>query len=140
MHEVAIKSQIFEAGTEDQFQTLLQVQRRADRLPVILPTSDHVERMLQAAELAGFERDIVVGEVGPDMAVATIEKIAINAVMDGCQLKYMPIVIHAMSAICDSRLDVIEVQVTTHQFSPLLIINRPALQECGIASGSGALG
>lgn len=140
MFEAVLKSQTFEANTEDELQALLRDQRRTDGLPVILPTPERVELMLQGAELAGFERDIVVGQVGPNMGFATIEKIAINAVMAGCQPEYMPIVIAAMSAICDPQLDMVEVQVTTHQLTPLLIINGPAIQECGIASGSGALG
>jgi hypothetical protein len=109
-------------------------------LPVILPTQERVEAMLEVGAFAGFERDIVIGQVGPNMGFATIEKIAINAVMAGCQSEHMPVVVAAISAICDPRLDMTEVQATTHLLTPLLIINGPVVRDCGIASGSGALG
>jgi hypothetical protein len=140
MPEGSLKSKTLKAETEDQLQELLRNQRRTDGLPVILPTQERVESMLEVAAFAGFERDIVIGQVGPNMGFATIEKIAINAVMAGCQPEQMPVVIAAISAICDPRLDMTEVQATTHLLTPLLIINGPAVQDCGIASGSGALG
>lgn len=140
MSEATTRCATLEARSDDELQTLLRTLHRTDGLPVILPTAERVEPMLQAAELAGFERDIVIGMVGPDMGVATVEKIAVNAVMAGCQPEVMPVVIAALAAICDPRLDMAEVQATTHQLTPLLIVNGPAINECRIASGSGALG
>ena len=74
------------------------------------------------------------------MGEATVEKVAINAVMAGCKPEHLPVVIAAVSAVCDPRMDSSEFQVTTHQVAPLIIVNGPAIQEAGVASGFGALG
>ena len=108
-----------------------------DGLPVIVPLPDRVERMILAG---GFDSDIVFGELGPNMGVATVEKIAINAVMAGCEPDVFPVVLGALKAICDPVLDMTEVQSTTHNLGPLLIINGPIRNYCKISGGVGALG
>ena len=134
------RASLIQAADEDALREQLVRERRTDGLPVILPTPERVEAMLQAAAFAGLGRDIVLGEVGPNLGEATIEKVAINVVMAGCLPEHLPVVIAAMQALCDPRLDTTEVQVTTHQIAPLLIVNGPAVKEAGLASGFGALG
>lgn len=125
-----------EAALQDELYRL----KATDGLPVILPTEERVAEMLEMAAMAGFDPDLILGEVGPNMGEATVEKVAINAVMAGCKPEHLPVVIAAITAICDPRMDATEFQVTTHQVAPLLIVNGPAIQEAGIASGFGALG
>ncbi|MEH6557177.1 MAG: hypothetical protein V7459_14560 [Oceanicoccus sp.] len=109
-----------------------------DGLPVIIPTAARVERMVLATLLDG---DLVLGEMGPGMGVATIEKIAIAAVMAGCLPDYMPIVLAAVKAVINPAFDLTEMQSTTHCTAPLIIVNGPARTTCGpVASGFGALG
>jgi hypothetical protein len=96
--------------------------------------------MLSAAAVAGHDRDLILGEVGPNMGQATVEKVAINAVMAGCLPDQLPVVIAAVQALCDPRMDTSEFQVTTHHTAPLLIVNGRAVQEAKIACGFGALG
>jgi hypothetical protein len=136
----AFASATIDAAGEDEAREYLVANRCTDGLPVVLPTAERVERMLEAAAMAGLDRDIVLGAVGPNMGEATVEKVAINAVMAGCLPQHFPVVVAALSAICDPRLDIAEVQVTTHQLTPMLIVNGPARLECGLASGFGALG
>ncbi len=69
-----------------------------DGLPVIPPSRARVERMLAASARA---RDHLVGEVAPNYGRATVEKIAINAVMAGCRPEYFPVVLAAVEAACD---------------------------------------
>jgi hypothetical protein len=38
----------------------------------------------------------------------------------------LPVVVAAVSAICDPEFDLTEVQVTTHPVTPILIVNGPA--------------
>jgi hypothetical protein len=135
-----LRSKTIDGETDDALQELLLRRGATDGLPVILPTVERVESMLVAAAFAGLDRDIVLGSIGPNMGEATVEKVAINAVMAGCLPEHLPIVIAAVSVLCDSRLDITEVQVTTHQLAPLIIVSGSAVQECGIASGFGALG
>jgi len=109
-----------------------------DGLPVIIPTAARVERMVLATLLDG---DLVVGEMGPGMGVATIEKVAVAAVMAGCLPDYMPIVLAAVKAVINPAFDLTEMQSTTHCTAPLVIVNGPARTSCGpVASGFGALG
>ena len=125
-----------EAALQDELYRL----KATDGLPVILPTEERVAEMLEMAAMAGYDADLILGEVGPNMGEATVEKVAINAVMAGCKPEHFPVVIAAVMAVCDPRMDATEFQVTTHQVAPMLIVNGPAIQEAGIASGFGALG
>jgi len=138
--DLSFRSARIEGASEDQLQAELRRLRATDGLPVILPTPERVEQMLFAAAIAGYDRDLVIGEVGPNMGEATVEKIAINAVMAGCGEEHLPVVIAAISALCDPVLDTYLTEVTTHQVTPMLIVNGPAAEIAGVASGFGALG
>jgi hypothetical protein len=135
-----LRSALISGRSEDELQETLWRLKATDGLPVVLPTPERVEAMLEMASLAGFDRDLVLGEVGPNLGQATVEKVAINAVMAGCKPDHLPVVIAAVMALCDPRMDTTEFQVTTHPVAPLLIVNGPAVKEAGIASGFGALG
>lgn len=108
-----------------------------DGLPVIVPTPDRVGRMVLAS---GMDPDVIIGELGPNMGVATVEKAAVNAVMAGCEPDVFPVVVAAVKALCNPSLDITEVQGTTHNLTPLLIVNGPVSRDCRIACGTGALG
>ncbi len=109
-----------------------------DGLPVIIPTRARVKRMVLAS---GMDDDMVLGVMGPGLGVATVEKVAVAAVMAGCLPDYMPVVIAAVKAVIDPVFDLTEMQATTHCTAPLIIVNGPARLNCGpIASGFGALG
>ncbi len=109
-----------------------------DGLPVVVPTPDRVARMVLAS---GMDADLILGEMGPGLGTATVEKVAVAAVMAGCLPDYMPLVIAAVRAVIDPAFDLTEMQATTHCTAPLVIVNGPARQSCGgVASGFGALG
>lgn len=109
-----------------------------DGLPVVIPIPERVEAMLLGG---GLDDDIILGVVGPGFGEATVEKVAVNAVMAGCRPEHFPVVVAAVRAICDDRFDLGLVQSTTHALAPVIIVNGPAREICGnIASGWGALG
>ena len=117
---------------------MLHHRRCTDGLPVVIPTEERVAAMILAG---GLERDISLGEMGPAKGVATVEKVAVAAVMAGCLPMHMPVVVAAVRAVIDPRFDLTEMQATTHCTAPLIIVNGPARHEHGpIASGFGALG
>ena len=91
-----------------------------DGLPIIPPTREAVEEMLESTDLSP---DHSVGLVEPGGGEATIEKIAINAVMAGCLPQHLPVVIAAVEAIIDPAFDLREVQCTSCNMSPLLIVS-----------------
>ena len=53
-----------------------------DGLPIVPPTPERVARMLAATDYAPGDE---LGTVGPKWGVATVESLAINAVMAGCK-------------------------------------------------------
>jgi hypothetical protein len=112
-------------------------QGMTDGLPVVPPTPERVLRML-----AGTSRDPqeVVATVAPNMAPATVEKIAINAVMAGCKPEYLPVVIAAVEAICTPEFNIHGVLATTHFPTPVIIVNGPIRNRIGMNYQINALG
>ena len=108
-----------------------------DGLPVIPPTEARVEQMLAAVKR---RPDEVIGTVAPRWAPATVEKIAINAVMAGCKPEYMPVLLAAVEALTDARLNLYALQATTGGPAVMLIINGPVRNKIGVNGGSNALG
>ena len=108
-----------------------------DGLPVVPPTPERVLRML-----AGTSRDAqsVVAIVPPNMAPATVEKIAINAVMAGCKPEYLPVVIAALEAVCTDEFNIHGVMATTWGATPTLVVSGPIRQRIGMNMGLNALG
>ena len=99
-----------------------------DALPVIPPTVERVERMLRAAHRDPRE---VIARIPPCYGEATVEKIAANAVMAGCQPSMMRVLIPLTRAVADERLNAHGVQATTHFAAPLIIVNGLVRQELG---------
>ncbi len=130
-------SRQFTAATEEAALEQLHSSGCTDGLPVVIPTPARVERMVLAS---GLDADVSLGQLGPNLGEATVDKAAIAAVMAGCLPDHFPVVVAAVRAVSDPRLDMTEVQATTHNLGPLLIVNGPAVSACGIASGFGALG
>ena len=60
----------------------------ADGLPIVPPTTERVERMLRHTSRQRYD---VVALIAPAYGAATVERIAINAVMAGCDPEYLPV-------------------------------------------------
>ena len=117
---------------------LLHGLKCTDGLPVVIPTQARVAAMVLAS---GLDGDLTLGEMGPAGGIASVEKVAVAAVMAGCLREHMPLVIGAVRAVLDPRFDLTEMQATTHCTAPLILVNGPARHEHGpVASGFGALG
>ncbi len=106
-----------------------------DGLPVVPPTEDRVRTMLGDAD-GGRS----LGAMPPLWREATLEKLAINAVMAGCTPAMFPVVVAAVEAMLDPTFNLYGVQATTHPVAPLLIVNGPYGREIGLHSGSGCFG
>jgi thiol-disulfide isomerase/thioredoxin len=124
------------APADDEFEFMFD-QGFTDGLPVVPPTPERVIRML-----SGTRRDPqeVVAIVAPNMAEATVEKVAINAVLAGCRPDYLPVVIAALEAVCNDSFNAHGVMATTMGASPLLVVNGPIRHRLGMGMGIGALG
>ena len=108
-----------------------------DGLPVIPPTEELVWRMFQRLGLPG---DHVVGVIGPSRGEATVEKIAVNAVMAGCLPEYMPVLIAAVEAVCEEPFNLDGIQTTTNPSGVGIIVNGPIRQEISVNCGLNCLG
>src|SRR5262245_62829065 len=93
-----------------------------DGLPVVPPTRERVERMLAGTTRGHSE---LVGEVAPNYGRATVEKIAVNAVMAGCRPDYLPVVLAAVEAACDPAFNLHGMSTSPHFSAPLILVNGP---------------
>jgi hypothetical protein len=126
-----------DVAQNDQIEMLFE-RGLTDGLPVVPPTRERVERMLAGAP--GRRRDELIGVLGPQMGKATVEKIAINAVMAGCKPEYFPVVLAGVEGLCDSVLCAHGLSITLMSGAPLAIINGPVRTQIGLNSGHNALG
>ena len=120
----------------DPFEFLDQ-QGLTDGLPVVPPTEERVARMLAGTSRPPGE---VVAHVPPNLAPATVEKVAVNAVMAGCRPRYLPVVVAAVEAACSDAFNLHGVLATTYFVGPLLIVNGPVRHEIGLNCGRNVFG
>lgn len=100
-----------------------------DGLPVYPPTERAVKAMLRFTDR---KPDDVVAVLPPRNGAATVEKIAINAVMAGCRPEYLPVLTTAVEAIAQPEYNLYGRQTTTHPGAHLLIINGPIRKELDV--------
>ena len=108
-----------------------------DGLPVVPPNETRVARMLA---VTARPADEVIALVPPNYGAATLEKIAINAVMAGCKPDYLPVVVAGVQAMCAEQVSLHGVQGTTHTATPLFIVNGPVRQQLDINCATGVFG
>lgn len=108
-----------------------------DGLPIIPATPDAVQQFVTAARRGADE---VIGIIPPRKGRATVEVVAVNAVMAGCRPEYMPLLIAALEGLTDRGFPLEFMQVTTNPMTPFLLINGPIRQQLDINSGTGCLG
>lgn len=132
------RSQGFEVASDDEAIELFFERGFTDGLPVVPPTESRVARMTAAA--AGLKPAEVIGEVAPNYRPATVEKIAINAVMAGCKPEYFAAVLAGVRALCRPQFNLHGLQATTHFAAPLFIVNGPIRQQIGINCGHNVFG
>src|SRR5438046_5615767 len=80
-----------------------------DGLPVVPPTEERVRAMLGKAPA-----DRNLGAMPPLWRQATLEKLAVNAVMAGCEPASFPVVVAAVEAMLEPSFNLYGVQATTH--------------------------
>jgi hypothetical protein len=83
--------------------------------------------------------DYLVAEIVPRNGKATVEKIAINAVMAGCLPTYMPVLVAGVQALTAPDTTFGIWGVSTGSWAPFWIINGTVRNDLHIDSGSGTL-
>ena len=108
-----------------------------DGLPVTPPTESLVREMLAAY---GEDPGVSLGVVQPRNAQATLEKLAINAVMAGCQPEYFPVVVAAVKAALHEEFNLAGNSATTGGAAQVVVVNGPIAQELGINGDAACFG
>ena len=105
-----------------------------DFLPIILPTEEKVDAMLQGTS---HKPDEVVGKMAAGAYPAwsyTVRQVAASAVMAGCRPEYFPIVLAIASSGMASLFS------STNSFAFAMIVNGPIRDKLEFNYGIGALG
>jgi hypothetical protein len=98
----------------------------SDGMPLVPPTEEALNRILEGTDLP---REHLIGRFPPGLGKATIEKIAINAVMAGCLPQYMPLVLAAVDTMADPAFDLVGAQSTSGQLAPVFVVSGKKLIE-----------
>jgi hypothetical protein len=107
-----------------------------DGLPIIPPTEEAVAEMLTGTDLPP---DHIVATLIPRKGKATVEKIAINAVMAGALPTHMPVLIATVQSLADPKTRFDTFEVSTGSWAPFLAINGRIRNDININCSSGAL-
>lgn len=121
----------------DAINRLFRERRWSDGLPVVPPTRERVERMLVHCSLA---RHDLVARVAPGFGAATVERIAINAVLAGCDPEYLPVLVAATAAMADPEFNLQGIQATTNPVAVWLVINGPLARKLEVNAGFNCIG
>jgi len=113
----------------EKFQTYFAENNLGDGLPLIPPTKEAVANMLKATSSSPQE---LLGTMVPRYGKATIEKVAINAVMAGALPQYLPVIIAAVKGMVDKRFNLYHISTGTLNSSALVIVNGPIAKEIGM--------
>jgi hypothetical protein len=122
---------------EQQMNRLFFERGWSDGLPIVAPTRERVEAMLACTKRAPDE---VIANIAPGFGAATVERIAVNAVMAGCYPEYLPVLIGAAEAVSTREFNLSGVQATTNPAAVWLIINGPMANQLGVNGGANCLG
>lgn len=133
----ALQAEALTFDSQDEALEAFHAKGWTDGLPVILPTAERVRAMIAGAGRPAGE---VIGSVPPRWADATVENIAINAVMAGCLPEHMPVLITAVQAACDPAFGLYGIQATTHPCGVLVLVTGPETRRIGLNSGFGCFG
>jgi hypothetical protein len=107
-----------------------------DGLPIVPPTEKAVAEMMTGTDLPA---DHVVAKVIPRLGKATVEKIAINAVMAGALPTHLPVLIAAVQALADQKTRFDTFEVSTGSWAPFFAVNGPIRHDIHVNFSSGSL-
>ena len=108
-----------------------------DGVPFLAPTDERILALLAATP---YPADHVVGVLPPQYGVATVELVAVNAAMAGCEPAGFPLALAALEAITEPEFNAFGLTTTTSSVFPMLIVNGPSRDELGVDYRAGCMG
>jgi len=133
---VEITAESYESAL-DKFNQVYLENHWGDGLPLMPPTEEAVKRMLTGTNRSPDE---VIGTVPFRNGIATIEKIAINAVMAGAKPEYLPVIIAAMEGITCENSSFSHMMSSEGSFTLVIMVSGPIAREINMNCGVGLLG
>lgn len=134
----APRAALFEAPDDiEAINAIYRERRWGDGLPIVPPTVERVERMLARAARDPGE---VVARIAPGYGAATVERIAINAVLAGCSPEFLPLLIAAVEAVAAPEFNLQGIQATTNPVAVWVIVNGPEAARLGVNATYNCLG
>jgi len=134
-------SRVFEGDSYDEayekFQEYCLQEEIGDGLPLTPPTPEAVRAMLAGTSLPPEEE---LGLMVPRDGLATVEKVAINAVMAGAKPEYLPVIIAAVEAMTDYGFNLFHISTGTLNSEILMWVNGPIAKEIGLNAKQGFIG
>ncbi|NLT40176.1 MAG: hypothetical protein GXX89_06905 [Clostridiales bacterium] len=130
-NKVFTGSSIFEVN--EKFQQYCEKNALSDGLAVLPPTPEAVEWMLTGTT---YPRDKVIGLMYPKKGIATVEKIAISAVMAGARPEYLPVIITIIETITAKNFNQFHI---VNEILPVIFISGPIIKELGLNNKIGYL-
>jgi hypothetical protein len=132
---VNIDAEDYESALES-FNKLYLDNHWGDGLPLIPPTELAVKRMLSRTTRSPDE---VIGRVPYRNGIATVKKIAINAVMAGAKPEYLPVIIAAMECLTEEGTYT-HMMSSEGSFTLMIMVSGPLVREINMNYGVGLLG
>ena len=130
------KPRIIFSGDSNEINQFFYRRGWGDGLPLAPPTEQAIKEMLSGTDLPP---DHIVGEIYPRNGKATVEKIAVNAVMAGALPSYMPVLIAAVEAVVDKKACLGTYGASTGSWAPFWVINGPIRNDIHVNCSSGSL-
>ena len=109
----------------------------SDGFPLVAPTARAMEAMLRGTKKGPGD---VVATLEPGFGIATVEKLAVNAVMAGCGPEHLPLLIAAVRCLAEPKMYIRNKAMSTGPHAPLLLVNGPKGRIANVNSGMCALG
>jgi hypothetical protein len=125
-------------GTLEEVNRFFYQRGWTDGMPIIPPTEEAVKEMLTGTDLPP---DHLLGKLQSRNGKATVEKIAVNAVMAGCLPTYLPVLIAGTINLIESELGFAGYTTfgfSTGSWAPFWTINGPIRNDINVNNSSGA--
>jgi hypothetical protein len=120
----------------DDFTAWAEQEGWGDGLLLVPPTQEKVAAYIEAA---GLDPHVEIGELPPRNGLATVETLAVNAVMADAAPEALPILIAAVRALLEPDMNLQGMQCTTNPVGPMMIVNGAVADRASLSSAGNAL-
>lgn len=124
------------SGTAGELNDLFYENGWTNGTPIAMPTREAVDEMMRGTD---YPADYVVAKIPPMMGLATVEKIAVNAVMAGCLPTYLPVLIAAIRGAMDPKIYLEGWCCSQSTWGPVLTLSGKICEDIGFNTADHAL-